>query len=87
MDDPLLAIVDSAMQRRILNNILDLGDWEDELRIFAPGYTELEAQGRATNYDLANLSTDVLEGQAHHTRETKERQRTTGSYVDLCRGT
>lgn len=80
MDDPLLAIVDSAMQRRLLSNILDLADWEDELRIFAPGYMELEAQGRAIDYDLANLSTDVLEGHAHHTREMKERRRTTGSY-------
>ena len=80
MDDPLLAIVDSAMQRRLLNNILDLADWEDELRIFGPGYMELEAKGRATDYDLANLSTDVLEGHAHHTREMKERRRITGSY-------
>ena len=34
MDDPLLAIVDSAMQRRLINNVIDLVDLEDELRIF-----------------------------------------------------
>lgn len=57
------------MQRRLIDNFLDPGDWEDEPRIFAPGYQQLEDQGRETDYDLANLSTDMLKGHAHHTRE------------------
>lgn len=46
LDDLLLKDVDSTVQRRLLNNILDLADWEDEQRIFAPGYVELEAQDK-----------------------------------------
>jgi hypothetical protein len=68
------------MQRRLINSLLDLVDWEDELRILPPGYMELEAHERAAEYTLANLSTDFPKGHAHHTREMKERRRITGSY-------
>jgi hypothetical protein len=86
MDDPLLTIVDSAMQRRLLNNILDLAGWEDEIEIFAPGYLELEAQVRVTTYDLVNLSTDVLKGHAQHTTrsEGEEKDNWVVFPVTLC---
>lgn len=69
------------MQRRdITGSNYSLADWEDELRRFAPGYLELEAQGQAIEFDLANLWTDGYEGYAHLPEEWKMRMRILGHH-------
>jgi hypothetical protein len=69
MNQSLLAIVNQAMERKDLRQGRDfrhrLSLWEREIEKFAPGYLALERQGRAIEFDLANLWTEVLESYSH----------------------
>lgn len=81
MDEPLMTIVDSLIQRRSLNGLGSrLEEWKDEIQRLAPGYLALEAQGRAVEYDLADLWNEEGLCYNHYTLEQKRHYRETGSY-------
>ena len=56
MDDPILDILESALD---LCEMVDMdGDQDqfaEDIELCAPGYLELEAAGRAVEYDVARL--------------------------------
>jgi hypothetical protein len=81
MDEPLMTIVNSLIERRDLNTSgFQLEDWQDEIEKFAPGYLALESQGRAIEFDLADLWNADDQSYNHYTLEQKRRYQDTGSY-------
>ena len=56
MDDPILDILETALD---LSEMVDMdGDrdqFAEDIELYAPGYLELEAAGRAAEYDVARL--------------------------------
>lgn len=56
MDDPILDILETALD---LSEMVDMdGDrdqFAEDIELYAPGYLEMEAMGRAEEYDVARL--------------------------------
>lgn len=56
MDDPILDILETALD---LSEMVDMdGDrdqFAEDIELYAPGYLELEAAGRAAEYDVERL--------------------------------
>lgn len=56
MDDPVLDILENALD---LSEMVDIDGDRDQfakdIELYAPGYLELEAAGRAAQYDVARL--------------------------------
>lgn len=74
MSEPLLDIVKFLMQRGDLHVFRgSMADWAQQIRKFAPGYLELEAQGREVEFDLANLWNEKRLRYSHHTNDLRRR--------------
>lgn len=80
MNKPMISIVETLIQRHYFTS-LTLEEWEDgEIERFAPGFLALEAQGRAVDFELANLWNEDDLQYIHYPLELKIRYRETGKY-------
>jgi hypothetical protein len=56
MDDPILDILDTALDlSEMVYMDVDRDQFAEDIELYAPGYLEMEAMGRAEEYDVARL--------------------------------